>query len=118
MEWNDLVPTSLLGRYLIVSLPMAGIFLVGYFWGAFIMHRNLKNAQHWNIAKQNALNLYVVGESSANPETWSEHRALVIARDEEEALTLTTISPVVTLVPMSHPRLLELIFDHPHEIEW
>ena len=46
------------------------------------------------------LRLYVVGESSGNPETWGEYKgySIVAARSPEEALTFSNWNEVAEIV--------------------
>lgn len=55
------------------------------------------------------LNLYVVGELSGDPQTWSPwtlQRCLVVAHDEKEAIELCEVGGEVCLVDLSKPFVL------------
>jgi hypothetical protein len=61
-----------------------------------------------------SLKLFVLGEHSPNPDDWhSLRRAIVIAHNEEEALSLHDCFDTAVEVPMDRPRLLESIIVYP-----
>jgi hypothetical protein len=63
------------------------------------------------------LRLFVVGESSGDPDEWMAYgeRAIVVAHDEEEARSLVDFSNRVTEIPFTKP--VKLMSEHsPHRL--
>jgi hypothetical protein len=56
------------------------------------------------------LKLYVVGESSPDPDTWSGRHYLVIASDEKEAEGLAMSRPA-TEIPLDSPSAIPQIIE-------
>jgi hypothetical protein len=64
------------------------------------------------------LRLFVVGQTSSDPDQWSPwfDRAIVIARDEEEAISLSGLNcDRVAEILLDRPMVLESVESHADE---
>jgi len=71
--------------------------------------RTIFLAFHRRILPQKKLKLFIVGESSGDPNEWNTRtvaRAIVIARTPEEASNIAEFSTMAIEIPFDEPKLL------------